>query len=128
MRMFATTALLIAGILINQAFAQTAQNATSNAQKSPKTELKTSNNATNPVSQKAAETKAVSSQTQASKPASQAMPAENKVENSKVTAMNKEVTTKHHRGRKAYQNETSAVNKNKSESARVTKPVEPKTH
>jgi len=124
MKMFATTALLIAGILINQAFAQNAQNATTNTQKSPKTEMKAaSKEAAVPATQKSTEPKAVSSQTQTAKPAG------TKVAKTEATAMNKEASHKHHRGHKAYKNASGSINKNKSESTGTAKPIEkPKTH
>jgi hypothetical protein len=111
-KMIATSTLLIAGILINQAFAQTAQNATANTQKNPKTELKTSNSvAPLSVNQKAPEAKAVNSQPQAAKPATQATPAGSKDVKSNATAMNKEVSAKHHRGHKANKRAKSSMNK-----------------
>jgi hypothetical protein len=128
MKMFATTTLLIAGILLNQAFAQNAQNATPNTQKSIKTEMKASSqNAAVSTNQKAVETKAVNSQAPAAKPATQVMPAGSKAVKSEPTAMNTKASTKHHRGHKAHKSSTGSLYK--SESTKTAKPVEkPKAH
>jgi hypothetical protein len=125
MKMFATTTLLIAGILFNQAFAQSAQNATTNAQKSTKSEMKTATqNAALSANQKATESKAASTTTQASKPASQSVAVANKTSKPEATAMNKEVSPKHHRGHKAHKQIPGTVNKNKNESAKALKPAD----
>jgi hypothetical protein len=129
MKMFATTTLLIAGILINQAFAQNAQNATTKEQKSPKTEVKKINNDAASVNQKAAETKAASAQTPSAKPATQATPAGRKTIKPEATAMNTKDSPKHHRIHKMHKNNSGTANMKKGEPAKTAMPVEkPKTH
>ena len=130
MKMFATTTLLIAGILINQAFAQSARNTSTSARKSPATEMKT-NQKNVPVSanQKAPEARAVNTQVQSAKPAVQTAPAGSKVLKPEATAMNRNTSVKHHRSHRERKNAGNTVNKNNSKSKIAVKPAEkPKSH
>ena len=130
MRMFATTTLLIAGILINQAFAQSARNTSTSAQKSPATEMKT-NQKNVPVSanQKAPEAKVVNTQAQSVKPAVQTAPAGSNVLKSEATTTKSNTSAKHHRSHRELKNAGNTVNKNNSKSKMAAKPAEnPKSH
>lgn len=130
LKMFATTTFLIAGILMNQAFAQNAQSATKSPQKAAKTEMNSSKaNVAATGDQKAGEVKKTGEAKVAANEVKTAKTVEKTMTNgtanakSEAVTMHNESSPKHHKGHKSVNHAGTTVNKTPNETGNTAKPV-----